>query len=85
MQLVTAMNAKLSQILRQRGAIARSFRGDRPVSDYHASASIYARSRLIRMKYPDYRSGKLRTIRIHPAMSVRYFTAKKYSDQDPPR
>jgi len=84
MQLVTAMNAKLSQILRQRGAIARSFRGDRPVSDYHASL-IYARSRLIRIKYPDYRSGLLKTIRIHPAMSVRFFTAKRYSDQDPPR
>ncbi|XP_071643706.1 lon protease homolog, mitochondrial isoform X2 [Temnothorax longispinosus] len=86
MRLVTAINAKLPLILRQRGVIARSFRGDRSAaSDRHTPSPICVRPRLTRIEYPGHRSGLLRIARVHPAItSVRFFTAKKYSDRDPP-
>ncbi|XP_077254303.1 lon protease homolog, mitochondrial isoform X1 [Temnothorax americanus] len=86
MRLVTAINAKLPLILRQRGVIARSFRGDRSAaSNRPAPSPICVRPRLTRIEYPGHRSGLLRIARVHPAItSVRFFTAKKYSDRDPP-
>ncbi|XP_071559388.1 lon protease homolog, mitochondrial isoform X2 [Temnothorax nylanderi] len=86
MRLVTAINAKLPLILRQRGVIARSFRGDRSAAtDHHTPSPICVRPWLTRIEYPGHRSGLLRIARVHPAItSVRFFTAKKYSDRDPP-
>ncbi|XP_018312182.1 lon protease homolog, mitochondrial isoform X2 [Mycetomoellerius zeteki] len=83
MRLVIAMSAKLPAILRHRSATTRLFRGNRSASDYHTPLPIYAR--LTQIECSSYRSGLLRTTRIHPAMtSVRFFTSKRHSDRDPP-
>ncbi|XP_012531246.1 lon protease homolog, mitochondrial isoform X2 [Monomorium pharaonis] len=87
MRLVTAMNAKLPLILRQRGAIVRSFRGNRSVSDHHASSSsVCARLRPMRGEYLFHKSGLPRIAQIHSTTvtTVRFFSAKRYSDKDPP-
>ncbi|XP_011883137.1 PREDICTED: lon protease homolog, mitochondrial isoform X2 [Vollenhovia emeryi] len=90
MRLMTAVGARLPLILRQREAIARSFRGDRSASHHHhhraTPAPIYVRPpRLARTEYPGRsRSELLRAGRIHPAIaSVRFFS-KKLSDREPP-
>lgn len=79
---MTAVNARLPLILRQRGAIARSFRGDRSVADHHAPSPNCVRPRL--MEYPADRSRLPRVVRFHPAVaSVRFFSSKR-QDREPP-
>ncbi|XP_025995543.1 lon protease homolog, mitochondrial isoform X1 [Solenopsis invicta] len=85
MRIVTAVNAKLPLILRQRGAITRSYRGHRSVLDSHAPSSslICAKLRPARAEYPIYSSGLLKIAQIH-FTTVRFFSTKRYSDKDPP-
>ncbi|KAL6258766.1 hypothetical protein P5V15_010714 [Pogonomyrmex californicus] len=79
MRFMTTVNAKLLPVLRQRGAIVRSFRSDRSAPDRHGSSPtcLHARPRLARTEYQGDRSGLLRNAysrRIHPAVvSARFF------------
>ncbi|EZA59062.1 lon protease homolog, mitochondrial isoform X2 [Ooceraea biroi] len=83
MRLVTAMNVKLLPVLRQRGAITRSFCRNHGDPDRQVPVSV--RSQLVRAGRLGERSGLLRNVRgrrVHPAVvSVRFFATRR---SDPP-
>lgn len=80
---MTAINVKLSPILRQRNTIARSF-CNRIV---HQVPLSNVRPRLLQIEYSGERwrlfGNYIRRRRLHPAMvSARFFATKKTSDRD---